>query len=49
MSTSSVGFTINLPEIGSIGSKKDNLDEIDAKPFWKSLEEVDGLPPTSRN
>lgn len=49
MSTSSVGFTITLPEIGNIGTKKENFEEIDAKPFWKSLDEVEGLPPTSRN
>jgi len=49
MSTVSAGCTITIPDVGIINSNIDSLEDNEAKPFWRSLEEVEGLPPTSRN
>jgi len=49
ISTVGGGCTVAIPGVGHISSKIENLEETEAKSFWISLEDVEGLPPTSRN
>ena len=49
MSTVSIECNVTIPDVGIISSKVENMEDAEPKLFWRSMDDIEGLPPTSRN